>query len=350
VSNKYFRMMAAAVASAMVATVGLTGCAGGGQSGPGAATTVKLGYFPNLTHAPALVGVAKGYFAQQLGDSASLETVTFNAGPAAIEALNAGSVDIAFVGPNPTITGYAQSKGQALRVIAGAAANGASLVVSKDITSPDQLVGKKLASPQLGNTQDVALRYWLKDQGLSADTEGGGQVSILPQSNATALQSFSTGDIDGAWVPEPWASRLVLEGGGHVLVDEADLWPNKQFVVTNVIVRTQFLAEHPDLVKDVLAGLLDSLDYIQDNPEDAKKAVNSSIKDLTGSEMSTEVMDSAWQNVTFTYDPLASTLRTGADHAVAVGLLEKPDLAGLYSLDTLNSLLTERGKTAVSDQ
>jgi len=343
-------MMAAAVASAMVATVGLTGCAGGGQSGPGAATTVKLGYFPNLTHAPALVGVAKGYFAQQLGDSASLETVTFNAGPAAIEALNAGSVDIAFVGPNPTITGYAQSKGQALRVIAGAAANGASLVVSKDITSPDQLVGKKLASPQLGNTQDVALRYWLKDQGLSADTEGGGQVSILPQSNATALQSFSTGDIDGAWVPEPRASRLVLEGGGHVLVDEADLWPNKQFVVTNVIVRTQFLAEHPDLVKDVLAGLLDSLDYIQDNPEDAKKAVNSSIKDLTGSEMSTEVMDSAWQNVTFTYDPLASTLRTGADHAVAVGLLEKPDLAGLYSLDTLNSLLTERGKTAVSDQ
>lgn len=349
-SNKYFRMMAAAVASVVVATLGLTGCTGGGQSGPGAATTVKLGYFPNLTHAPALVGVAKGYFTQQLGDSASLETVTFNAGPAAIEALNAGSVDIAFVGPNPTITGYAQSKGQALRVIAGAAANGASLVVTKDITSPDQLVGKKLASPQLGNTQDVALRYWLKEQGLSADTEGGGQVSILPQSNATALQAFSTGEIDGAWVPEPWASRLVLEGGGHVLVNEADLWPNKQFVVTNVIVRTQFLAEHPDLVKDVLAGLLDSLDYIQANPDDAKTVVNSSIKDLTSSEMSSEVMNSAWQNVAFTYDPLASTLRTGADHAVAVGLLEKPDLAGLYSLDTLNSLLTERGKTAVSDQ
>lgn len=349
-NNKYFRKMAAAVASVMVATLGLTGCTGGGQSGPGTATTVKLGYFPNLTHAPALVGVAKGYFAQQLGDSASLETVTFNAGPAAIEALNAGSVDIAFVGPNPTITGYAQSKGQALRVIAGAAANGASLVVTKDITSPDQLVGKKLASPQLGNTQDVALRYWLKDQGLSADTEGGGQVSILPQSNATALQSFSAGEIDGAWVPEPWASRLVLEGGGHVLVNEADLWPNKQFVVTNVVVRTQFLAEHPELVKDVLAGLLDSLDYIQANPEDAKKVVNASIKDLTGSEMSTDVMDSAWKNVVFTYDPLASTLRTGADHAVAVGLLEKPDLAGLYSLDTLNSLLAERGKTAVSDQ
>ncbi len=348
--NKYFRVMAAAVGTVAVAISGLTGCAGGIQSGPGAATPVKLGYFPNLTHAPALVGVAKGYFAQQLGAAGSLETVTFNAGPAAIEALNAGSVDIAFVGPNPTITGYAQSKGQALRVIAGAAANGASLVVSPDITSPEQLIGKKLASPQLGNTQDVALRYWLKDQGLSADTEGGGQVSVLPQSNATALQSFSAGEIAGAWVPEPWASRLVLEGGGHVLVDEADLWPHKQFVVTNVIVRTQFQAEHPELVKKVLAGLLDSLDYIQANPEDAKKVVNSSIKDLTGSDMNTPVMDSAWQNVTFTYDPLAGTLRTGADHAVAVGLLEQPDLSGLYALDTLNSLLTERGKPAVSDQ
>lgn len=341
------RSVAAAVAVAAAGALGVSGCSAGGDA---SSTTVTLGYFPNLTHAPALVGVVKGFYAKELGSSAELKTVTFNAGPAAIEALNAGSVDIAFVGPNPTITGYTQSRGQSLRVIAGAAANGAALVVSKDITSPDQLKGKKLATPQLGNTQDVALRYWLKQQGYTTTTEGGGDVSVMPQDNATALQAFSSGQIDGAWVPEPWATRMVSEGGGHVLVNEADTWPDREFVVTNVIVRTEFLDQHPDQVKAVLAGLLDSLDYIKASPADAEQAVNDQIAAISGKPMNPSVLDAAWQNVSFTYNPLASTLREGAAHAVDVGLLESPDLSGLYSLDILNSLLADRGEQGVSDK
>lgn len=341
-----FKAMAAATALVLFGSLGLTACSS--QTNTSGKTTVTLGYFPNLTHAPALVGVSKGLFASALGDAAELKTVTFNAGPAAIEALNAGSVDIAFVGPNPTITGYTQSKGQSLRVIAGAAANGASLVVRKGITKASELAGTKLATPQLGNTQDVALRYWLKQQGYETTTEGGGAVSILPQDNATALQAFASGQIDGAWVPEPWATRLVAEGGGHVLVNEADLWPSKKFVVTNVIVRTAFLQQHPDQVKAVLSGLLESLDYINSNPTEAKQVVNDSIAQIAGKAMDATVLDKAWKNVVFTADPLASTLKEGAAHAVAVGLLEAPDLSGLYSLDTLNALLTERGEKTVS--
>ncbi len=339
------RLVAATMALAVVGALGLSGCSSAsGASG----STVTLGYFPNLTHAPALVGVSKGFFAKALGSGVELKTATFNAGPAALEALNAGSLDIAFIGPNPTITGYTQSKGQSLRVIAGAAANGAALVVSKDITSAAQLKGKKLASPQLGNTQDVALRYWLKQQGLQTTTEGGGDVSVLPQDNATALQAFTSGDISGAWVPEPWATRLV-NAGGHVLVNEPDLWPDQKFVVTNVIVRTQFLTDHPDQVKAVLTGLLDSLDYIQQNPADARQAVNDALAQLTGKGLDAGVLDAAWKNVVFTSDPLASTLKQGAQHAVDVGLLKAPDLSGLYSLDILNGLLKARGQKEVSD-
>jgi ABC transporter, substrate-binding protein, aliphatic sulfonates family len=335
-----------ATAAALIASIALSGCSGPASSGK---PTMTVGYFPNLTHAPALVGVAKGLFASRLGDSAELKTATFNAGPSAIEALNAGAVDIAFIGPSPTITGFTQSKGQSLRVIAGAAANGASLVVREGITDAGQLAGTKLATPQLGNTQDVALRYWLKEQGLETTTEGGGEVSILPQDNATALQALATGEIDGAWVPEPWASRMVSEDGAHVLVNEADLWPDKQFVVTNVVVRTEFLAQHPELVKAFLSGLLDAIDYISADPAGAQDAVNSQIEALSGKAMKTELLESAWKNVTFTVDPLASTLREGAAHAVAVGLLEEPDLAGLYSLDLLNELLAARGEAAISE-
>lgn len=340
------RAAAAAVALALLGSLGVSACAG--TPAAGTPLTVTLGYFPNLTHAPALVGVEKGTYAAALGQGVQLKTVTFNAGPAALEALNAGSVDITFIGPNPTITGFTRSKGQALRVISGAAANGAALVVSKDITTPAQLKGRRLATPQLGNTQDVALRYWLKEQGFATDTEGGGDVSILPQENATALQAFSAGQIDGAWVPEPWATRLVREGGGHVLVDEAELWPDKKFVVTNVVVRTQFLTEHPDQVKAFLTGLLDTLDGIAADPDGAKKVVNDQLEALTGKGMDAAVLDEAWGKVVFTADPLASTLAEGAAHANAVGLLEQPDLTGLYAVDTLNGLLAERKEKAVS--
>ena len=334
----------AVLAAAALGMTGLTGCAAGGDG-----SSVRLGYFPNLTHAPAIIGVSKGYFAAALGQGVDLQASTFNAGPAAIEALNADSIDIAFVGPNPTITGYTQSRGQSLRVVAGAAANGAFLVVRDGITGATQLRGARLATPQLGNTQDVALRYWLKQQGFATTTEGGGDVSVLPQDNSTALQAFADGQIDGAWVPEPWATRLVSEAGGRVLVDEADLWPDQMFVVTNVIVRTQFLAQHPDQVKAVLSGLLAALDEISDNPDEAQAAVNQAVGELTGKPMDPGVLRAAWKNVVFTADPLASTLRTGADHAVELGLLESADLSGLYALDLLNELLVARDEKPVGD-
>jgi NitT/TauT family transport system substrate-binding protein len=185
--------------------------------------TLRLGYFPNLTHAPAMVGLQKGFFAQQLGSNVTVETHTFNAGGDAVTALLSGSIDVSFVGPNPTVNAFVQSHGQAVRVISGATSGGALLVVKPSITTPQQLKGKKIADPQLGGTQDVALRWYLKGLGFNADTHGGGDVSVLPQDNATTLQTFEQGQIDGAWVPEPWASRLVVEGHGAVLIDERTL-------------------------------------------------------------------------------------------------------------------------------
>ena len=160
-----------------------------------------------------------------------------------------GALDASFIGPNPAINGYAKSKGEALRIVAGTTSGGASLVVREGINAPADLQGKTLATPSLGNTQDVALRAWLKDQGFATDTAGGGDVHITPQDNADTLAAFKTGAIDGAWVPEPWATRLVNEGGGHVLVNEKDLWPDGKFVTTHLIVTTEFLDEHPDTVK-----------------------------------------------------------------------------------------------------
>src|SRR4051812_3564106 len=194
-------------------------CGGGGSSsssgssattGTEAATTVRLGYFPNVTHATALVGVESGIFKTALGPN-TLETKTFNAGPAAIEALFSGALDATYVGPNPAINAHVQSGGEAIRIISGATSGGALLVVKSSINTPADLKGKKIASPQRGGTQDVALRFWLKDNNLKADLEGGGDVSIVPQENAQTLETFRSNQIDGAWVPEPWATRLVQE-------------------------------------------------------------------------------------------------------------------------------------------
>jgi NitT/TauT family transport system substrate-binding protein len=202
----------------------------------GSKVTLRLGYFPNVTHASALVGVGAGIFADKLGPDVRVETKSFNAGGAAIEALFGDAIDATYVGPNPAINGYVKSKGQALRIVSGATSGGAFLVVRPEIGGAADLRGKKLATPQLGQTQDVALRSWLKAQGLRTDAQGGGDVSVLPQENAQTLELFKSGDIDGAWVPEPWATRLVQEGGAKVLVDERTLWPDGKFVTTQLVV------------------------------------------------------------------------------------------------------------------
>ncbi|HLA66573.1 MAG TPA: ABC transporter substrate-binding protein [Acidimicrobiia bacterium] len=339
----HLRRIALAIGLA-VGLVALSSC-GGNQGSP---TVVRLGYFANVTHAPALVGVDQGFFADELGEDVALQLLTFNAGPDAITALFSDSVDMTFIGPNPAINGYAQSGGTALRIIAGSTSGGAALVVRPGIASPADLVGAKIATPQLGNTQDVALRAWLLDNGLSADLEGGGDVSVVPQANAQTLETFRAGDIDGAWVPEPWASRLVLEGGGTVLVDERDIWPGGRFVTTHLIVRTAFLEEHPDLVLDVLRGLVRSIDFIEAQPAAAMAATNRSIETITGKALSTETITSAWGHLSFTVDPIASSLYVSADHAVAVGLLEPVDLSGIYDLDLLNQTLGEMGRAPVT--
>jgi NitT/TauT family transport system substrate-binding protein len=324
-----------------------TGAAPADTGASGEQVTLRLGYFPNITHATALVGVEDGIFAKALGDNVKLETSTFNAGPNAMEALSADAIDATYVGPNPAINSFVKSKGESLRIVSGATSGGAFLVVKPDVNSAADLKGKKVASPQLGGTQDVALRSWLKEQGLETDENGGGDVSIVPQENAQTLDSFKAGDIVGAWVPEPWATRLIIDGGGKVLVDERDLWPNGEFVTTHLIVAKKFLDEHPDVVKKLLEGQYEANEYVNANPAEAQKAANDQIEKITQKRLNDEVITSAWKNLKFTDDPIASSLQASADAANSVGLLDKVDLNGIYDLKLLNEVLKEHGQAEV---
>ena len=333
--------------------VSFAACGDGDHAGAakesGGPVTVRLGHFPNVTHATALVGVEKGIFAEALAPD-TLEVRTFSAGPAAVEALFSGALDAAYIGPNPAINAFAKSRGEAVRIVSGATSGGAFLVVKPGITAAAGLKGKKVGSPQLGGTQDVALRHWLRDQGLATDSEGGGDVSILPQENAQTLETFRSGLIAGAWVPEPWATRLVQEGGGTVLVDEATLWPGGDFVTTHLLVRTEFLKEHPDTVRRLLGGQVRANAFLAEHPEEAQRLANDGIERITGKRLADAVIAAAWRNLRFTNDPIASSLQTSADHATSVGLLEKVDLDGIYDLTLLNEVLEQHGKEEVQTQ
>ncbi|MER6505365.1 ABC transporter substrate-binding protein [Nonomuraea sp. NPDC001636] len=342
--------LAALALTTMAAACGGSGSPAdsGAKSGGAGATQVRLGFFPNITHATALVGVEKGIYAKHLG--VAPKTSTFNAGPAAIEAVFSGAIDATYVGPNPAINAWSKSKGQAIKIVAGAASGGVFLVVKPGINSVEDLKGKKIATPQLGNTQDVALRYWLTEKGIKTDTKGGGEVSIVPQENSQTIQTFATGDIDGAWVPEPFASRLIKESGGKVLVDERDLWPNKQFVITHLIVRQQWAKEHPDLLKKLIEAHVEANDVIAKDPAGAAQTANAALQKLTGKALKPEVLDSAFKNITFTNDPIASSLVGSAEHATKVGLLDPVDLNGIYDLTVLNEVLAAKGQQAISDK
>src|SRR6266516_4304230 len=334
----------------LLVVLALVGCGSQSSSNNGP-VTVQLGYFPNLTHAVAVVGVDRGTFKSALGSNVKLETKTFNAGPALIEALFAGDIDIGYVGPNPAINGYVKSHGQALRIIAGAASGGALFVVRSDehIQTPGDLANKKFASPQLGGTQDVALRYYLQQHGLKT-VDKGGNVQILPTDNPNIFTLFKQGKIDGAWVPEPWATRLVVEGKGKVFLDERSLWPDGRFVTTNVVVRTAFLSQHPDIVNKFLQADVETTEYIQANPESAKSIVNGEIKRITGKALLSKELDQAFTNLNVTYDPLTSTMLQSADRAYALGFLgsSKPNLNGIYNLGPLNQVLTSKGLAKVA--
>lgn len=340
----------------LLALLVLLGAACGGGDDPAASAAddddggggrLRLGYFANVTHAPAVIGEEEGVFAEHLGDGVDLEYSYFNAGTEAVEALFAGAIDATFVGPNPAINAWAQSQGEAIRIVAGTTSGGASLIVREGIDSPDDLAGTSLASPSLGNTQDVALRAWLADQGFETDATGGGDVQILPQANADTLTAFVDGTIDGAWVPEPWATRLVLEGNGHVLVDETDLWPDGEFVTTHLIVATEYLEEHPEIVEALISGLLDAIDVANDDAAKAQAITNAGIERITTKALPEETISAAWEHLTFTPDPIASSLSKSKDDAVAAELLDDVDLTGIHDLTILNELLAERGDEEV---
>ncbi|MCX7621566.1 MAG: ABC transporter substrate-binding protein [Acidimicrobiales bacterium] len=339
----------------LVAVLVLTasGCgsdSGGERLSAGAASepvTVRLGYFPNITHAPALVGVQKGFFAEKLGAN-KLETKAFNAGPEAVEAIFAGTLDIAYIGPNPAINAFQKSNGEAIRIVSGCTSGGAYLVTRPEITTAADLKGKTVASPQLGNTQDVALRSWLKENGLTADVSGGGDVHIKPQENADTLNALKSGEIAGAWVPEPWATRLIQEAGAKVLVDERTLWPEGRYVTTLIVVAKKFLDAHPDVVKQVLEGHLAALDFIAADPTGAQKLANKEIEAVTGKPLQDKVIAAAWPNLEFTSDPIASSLQKSVSDAKAAGLLKSDDVSGIYDLSILNQLLVDKGQPAIA--
>jgi NitT/TauT family transport system substrate-binding protein len=309
---------------------------------------VHIGYFANLTHATPLIGIQDGQFAKALGGT-KIATQIFNAGPSEIEALNSGAIDIAWIGPSPAINGYVKSHGSALKIISGATSGGAELVVNPTtVKTVADLKGKKIATPQAGNTQDVALLNFLAGKGYKEDPKtGAGDVSVIRTDNSLTPAAYSSGQIDGAWVPEPTASKLVSEGA-KVLIDEKTLWPNNQFVTTNVIVSQTFLKAHPDVVKAVLKASVDTNAWITANPAQAKTDANAALKALTGKALSDKVLNAAWAELSVTDDPLASSLQTEAQHAVTAGFIKQPNLTGIYDLTLLNQVLTAEGKPTVS--
>ncbi|MBS1698225.1 MAG: ABC transporter substrate-binding protein [Actinobacteria bacterium] len=329
----------------------LAGCASGQASAADKGEkldTLRLGYFATVTHAPALVGVQEGLIQKELG-STKLKTEVFNAGPAAIEALSAGAIDAAYIGPNPAINTFIKSGGASARVIAGATSGGASLVVRDGITSAADLKGKTLATPQLGNTQDVALRTWLSSKGLKTSVSGGGDVNITPTENAQTLTLFKDGKLDGAWLPEPWASRLVVEAGAHVLQDERELWPEGKFPTTVLLVSKDFADKHPDAVKELVAGHLDALDWIAKNPTELGGVVNAALKKATGKPLADEVLTKSLANVSFSADPNAEAFATLVKNGVTAGTQTKGSIDGLFDLTALNAALKARNEPAVDD-
>jgi NitT/TauT family transport system substrate-binding protein len=340
------------VAAALGMLGGLSACgsgaaAAGGGNGP---VTIQLGYLANLTHAPAMIGVSKGFFQQAVGSKVKIRTQVFAAGPDAITAMFGGALDMAFVGPSPAISGYIESQGQALRIISGVAVGGAELVVrpAANINSPADLRGKTIATPQLGNTQDVALRVYLANHGLHVNPQGGGDVKVINAANSTILTLFQEGQIDGAWVPEPYATRLVDEDQGRVLVNEASLWPNGQFPTTLLIVSSSFLQAHPTIVSNFLKGLMTSVDWINANTSAAEQEANNDLLALTSKPLFANVLATAWSHLQFTLDPVAAAMQTEASHVVQAGLATSDNIKGIFDLGPLNAILQAAGKPPIS--
>jgi NitT/TauT family transport system substrate-binding protein len=301
---------------------------------------IRVGYFPNITHAQALVGLADGTFQKALGSDVVIETKVFNAGPSAVEALFAGAIDLTYIGPGPAINGFVRSEG-AVRIIAGACSGGAALVVREDVPvkSAQDLHGKRIATPQLGNTQDIAARLYLKKNGL-VPVENGGDIQLLPIANPDQLTLFIQKQLDAAWAPEPWATRLVQEGHGRVFLDEHVLWPKGRFATTVVLVNKKFLDEHPDLVKKWLAGHVQVTRWIQNHSAEARAITGREIQKLTTKALPEPVLTEAWRHLEFTTDPIADSIQASAQGAYALGFLRAvPATDALLDLTLLRQVI-----------
>ncbi|MHA6781263.1 ABC transporter substrate-binding protein [Pseudonocardia saturnea] len=312
----------------------------------GTATELRLGYFPNVTHAAAIIGDQEGLFTKELGDT-TLTVQNFNAGGDAVNALFGGSIDATYIGSGPAINAFAQSDGAAVRLVAGATDGGAQLVVRPDITSPEQLRGATIATPQLGNTQDIALKVWLQEQGLTVG-DAPDQVQIANLENPRTLDAFRAGDVDAAWLPEPWSSRLVLDAGASVLLDERELWDGGHFPTTVLLVSTEFLQTYPDSVRALLRGHIAATELATADPARAQTIVNDGIEELTGNRLSDPVIARAFSELTLSTDPLAATFPQLAQDSVTAGIADElVDLAGFVDVAPLNAELEAAGQPAV---
>ena len=311
---------------------------------------LRIGYRPNMNDAQAVIGLGIGDYQKELGNI-QIQTQVFNAGPSAIEALFANRVDVTYVGPNPAINGYIKSDGKGLRVIAGATSGGAVFVVRSDagINSVNDLGGKKFASPQLGNTQDVALRSFLIKNGFKT-SDNGGTVQVIPAANPDIFTMMLKKEIDGAWVPEPWGTKLEKEANGTIFVDERDLWPNGKFATSLIVVRTEYLQAHPDIIKKLLEAHVDETNWINNNKDDAIVAFNDQLEKLTGKKLPSDELKEAFSRMELTYDPVKDSLYKSADDAYNLGFLgnQKPDLSNIFDLRILNQVLEEKNLPTIS--
>ncbi len=312
----------------------------------GAAPVVRVGYFPNLTHGPALAGVSQGFLQRALDGRATLDVRVVNAGPEAMEALLAGELDLAYVGPSPAINTFLKTEGRVVRIVAGAASGGASLVFRAGVegSGVGDLARRRVAVPQLGNTQDVSLRRSLRQAGLAPKGKGG-DVEVLPVRNPDILALFLRKELDAAWVPEPWATRLLHEAGARRVVDERELWPGGAFTTTVVVARKAFLDARPDLVEAFLRGHRDAVEWLLANPVEGRAAVNSELVRLTGKALPAAVLEESWTRLSFTLDPDPGNLRALADAAREAGYLRGPsaDLDALFARDLLDRVLSANG-------
>jgi len=317
---------------------------------------IRVGHFPNVTHAQGVIGHAlarqgRGFFEKSLGPNVEVQWFVYNAGPSAMEGIFARTLDLSYVGPNPAINAHLRSGGEEIRIIAGACSGGAALVVQPDgrIKSDGDFKGRRIGTPQLGNTQDVAARAWLQSKGLKVQLTGGDAL-VIPTANPDQLPLFQKGNLDAVWTVEPWVSRLVVEGRGRIYFEEGSLWQatGGRYVTTHLVASARFLREQPSLAKSWIAAHVELTRWIREHADEAKKLFSDELKAETGRTLPPGILERAWAGFELTYDPVRASLFKSADDAYRIGFWKKPpDLSRIYDLKLLNETLREKKLTEV---